>query len=115
MSSDLTPLLHRALLPAFWLAWSFYWWISSIDVKATVRIVSAELDRLATHRVTGECSGSSGDPADPELPDELLFSYRSGPGVLVNAGTSCAGAATNGSLRTDGLGTLPRILAALPR
>lgn len=31
------PALHRYLFPAMWLAWIAYWWISSRDVKPTLR------------------------------------------------------------------------------
>jgi protein-S-isoprenylcysteine O-methyltransferase Ste14 len=31
------PALYRYLIPAMWLSWAAYWWISSRDVKPTVR------------------------------------------------------------------------------
>ena len=37
MTAELAPLLHRWLFPALWAAWAFYWWLTSIDVKETVR------------------------------------------------------------------------------
>jgi protein-S-isoprenylcysteine O-methyltransferase Ste14 len=31
------PIFYRYLFPAMWLSWAAYWWISSRNVKATVR------------------------------------------------------------------------------
>ncbi len=30
-------LIHRWLFPALWIAWAFYWWLTSVDVKAAAR------------------------------------------------------------------------------
>jgi protein-S-isoprenylcysteine O-methyltransferase Ste14 len=37
MNPDLDALLHRWLFPALWAAWAFYWWLTSRDVKETMR------------------------------------------------------------------------------
>lgn len=37
MTPELDSLLHRWLFPALWAAWASYWWLSSRDVKETVR------------------------------------------------------------------------------
>ena len=37
MPPDLAATLHRWLFPALWTAWALYWWITSLDVKATAR------------------------------------------------------------------------------
>ena len=41
MNVDVASLLHHHLLPALWLAWVLYWWLSSRDVKVTARRESA--------------------------------------------------------------------------
>jgi protein-S-isoprenylcysteine O-methyltransferase Ste14 len=37
MTPDLASLIHRWLFPAVWMAWAFYWWLTSSDVKETTR------------------------------------------------------------------------------
>jgi protein-S-isoprenylcysteine O-methyltransferase Ste14 len=37
MPAELAPLIHRWLIPVLWVAWAFYWWATSLDVKETTR------------------------------------------------------------------------------
>ena len=37
MTPDLLALIYRWLFPALWMAWAFYWWLTSADVKETTR------------------------------------------------------------------------------
>jgi protein-S-isoprenylcysteine O-methyltransferase Ste14 len=37
MSHDPDALIHRWLFPALWTAWALYWWLTSRDVKETLR------------------------------------------------------------------------------
>jgi protein-S-isoprenylcysteine O-methyltransferase Ste14 len=45
MNADIAVAVHHHLLPAIWLGWVLYWWLSSRDVKATARREST-LSRL---------------------------------------------------------------------
>ena len=37
MPPELSIQIHRWLFPVLWMAWAFYWWLSSRDVKETTR------------------------------------------------------------------------------
>jgi protein-S-isoprenylcysteine O-methyltransferase Ste14 len=37
MTPELSVAIHRWLFPALWMAWAFYWWLTSRDVKKTTR------------------------------------------------------------------------------
>ena len=47
-AANVTSALYRHLIPAMWIAWAAYWWISSRAVKANVRR-DTPLSRLAYH------------------------------------------------------------------
>src|SRR3954452_6478227 len=49
------PLLYRYLFPALWLSWIAYWWISSKDVKPTLRheALTSRLSHIAPLVIVG--------------------------------------------------------------